>query len=147
MSERALAHLAEHNEVTKLEFGYSKEELLRSLHKADAVISIMAPITAEMMDAAPRLKGIVTFGVGVDFLDAASATERSIYISNTRGANAEAVAELAFSMMMNLMRKTCRADTLVKAGRWQRGATLPSWLSGGELWKKTLGILGLGNVG
>lgn len=147
MSEKALALLAESNEVIELEFGYGEEELLRSLRRADVVISIYAPISAEMMDVAPRLKGIVTFGVGYGHVDVSGATERGIYVSNNPGANAEAVAELAFSMMLNLMRKTCRADALVRAGRWQPGAALPSWLSGGELWRKTLGIVGLGSIG
>jgi D-3-phosphoglycerate dehydrogenase len=100
-----------------------------------------------MMDAAPHLKGVVTFGSGCDHLDLAAATERGIYISNTRGANAEAVAELAISMMLNLMRQTCRAESLVRAGEWRQGTAFPSWLSGRELAGKTLGILGLGTIG
>jgi len=147
MSERALAFLAESSQVINLTFGHSHTELLGSLRRADVVISIYAPISAEMMDVAPGLKAILTFGTGYDHLDVAAATERRIYVSNTRGANAEAVAELSFCLMLNLFRKTYRADVLVREGAWRKGTAFPAWLSGAELWKKTLGIVGLGRIG
>jgi len=147
MDEQALATLANSSDLVRLEFGYAREELFRALVGADVVISIHAPITADMMDAASRLKSIVIFGVGYDHVDVAAATDRGITVSNTRGANAEAVAELAFSMMMNLVRRTCQADSLVRAGKWRPGSALPSWLCGRQLWEKTVGIVGLGNIG
>jgi D-3-phosphoglycerate dehydrogenase len=148
LTDEAVGLLSKSSEIIQLQPGFSEQELFSALRDADAFVSIyMAPVTAEMMDAAPRLKGVVTFGSGCDHLDLAAATARGIYVSNTRGANAEAVAELAVSMMLNLMRKACRADSLVRAGEWQRGAAFPSWLSGRELAGKTLGILGLGTIG
>ena len=148
LMESHLALLEESNEIVRLEFDCSEEEMLHSLARADVLVSIcMAPITAQMMDAAPNLKGVVNFGSGYNHIDVSAATERGIYVSKNPGANAEAVAELTFSMILNLARKTYRVDPLIRAGKWQLGTAFPFSLSGMELCKKTLGIIGLGRIG
>lgn len=148
LMEDHLALLKASNEVVQLEPDYTDEQMSRLLPKVDVIVSIyMASVTAQMMDEAPRLRGIVTYGSGYNHIDVAAATERGIYMCNNAGMNAEAVAEHAFSLILNLTRRTYRADSMVRDGKWRRGSALPSWLSGSELWKKTLGIVGLGNIG
>jgi D-3-phosphoglycerate dehydrogenase len=147
MTAEALALIEESHEVINLEFGYALADLVTALRRAHVVISIYASITAEMVAEAPELQAIMTFGVGYDHLDVEAITQRGITIHNTRGANAEAVAELAVCLMLNLARRTCRASKLLKEGGWRRGEAFPPWLSGTELWEKTLGLIGLGNIG
>jgi len=148
LMENHLALLAKSHEVVQLEPDYSEERIFCLLPEADVIVSIyMAPVTARMMNAAPNLKGIVTYGSGYNHIDVPAATERGIAVCNNAGANAEAVAEHAFSLMLNLTRRTYRGDAMVRSGSWRPGCALPAWLSGSELWEKTLGIVGLGNIG
>jgi phosphoglycerate dehydrogenase-like enzyme len=92
--------------------------------------------------SAPRLKGVVAYGVGSDHIDVAAATEKQVYVTNTPGVNSISVAEFAFGLMLAIARKIPQLNNTVTAGEW-------AWLDliGNELWGKTLGIVGLGKVG
>ncbi len=147
MTQEARALLEATNELVTLDFGYSQEELFECLSRVDVIISKAAPITEGVLDAAPRLKAIVNWGVGYDHVDVPSATRRGIYVTNTQGSNAEAVAEMTFSLMLSLARRTHQADRLVRKGAWKSGKLLPSWLTGVELRNRILGIVGMGAVG
>ena len=81
-------------------------------------------------------------GAGVDNIDVAAATERGVLVMNTPGANAQAAAELTVGLMFAVARRIAAADASVKAGRWER-----SRFRGTQLLGKTLGIVGIGNVG
>ena len=71
--------------------------------------------------------------------------ERSWTLPRT---SAQAVAELAFGLLLSLLRRIHRADPWVRAGDWVKaGRALPEWASGQELWRKTLGVIGLGQIG
>ena len=64
------------------------------------------------------------------------------------GENAQAVAELTFGLLLCLLRRIHRSDRWVREGEWPKaGRALPEWITGQELWKKTLGIIGLGQIG
>jgi phosphoglycerate dehydrogenase-like enzyme len=107
---------------------------------ASALIPSMARITAEVMDAAPRLRLIVQFGAGLDGVDRKAAETRGIPVRNVAGANAQAVAELALFLMLGLARR-------LPVHRRSFEARLVGDPPGMELAGKTLGVVGLGASG
>ena len=114
--------------------------LVEQVGTASALIPSMARITAEVMDAAPRLRLIVQFGAGLDGVDRAAAEARGIPVRNVAGANAQAVAELALFLMLGLARR-------LPVHRRSFEARLVGDPPGLELAGKTLGIVGLGASG
>jgi len=129
----------------------SEDELVEKLRNANAkvVISEYFTITGRVMDASQVLKGVVVWGVGYDHVDVEAASERGIYVANTRGSNAESVAEHVFALMLGLSRKLLRTDAFVRKGGWvsREEAGLPHELIAQDSYGKTLGIVGLGAVG
>jgi len=115
-------------------------ELLALLHDVDGLIAGLDEIDAAVIDAAPALKIIARYGVGVDRVDLSAATRQGVIVTNTPGANSAAVAELAIGMLLGLARKLCLADRAVHNGEWPR-------LSGIGLHGKTAGLVGLGAIG
>ena len=114
--------------------------------KVDAVISRKGKITGEQMQkSAGRLKIIARTGVGVDpsRVDLDSAKRFKVWVTNQPGSNSVSVAELVFGQMIALVRHTFEANQAVKENRWS------DYLKyiGAELAGKTLGIIGMGNIG
>jgi D-3-phosphoglycerate dehydrogenase len=114
--------------------------------RVDGIISRKGKITREQMEkSAGRLKIIARTGVGVDpsRVDLEAAKELKVWVTNQPGSNAVSVAELVFGQMIALVRHTHDADRAVKANRWS------DYLKflGTELAGKTLGIIGMGNIG
>ena len=114
--------------------------------RVDAVISRKGKITREQMEkSAGRLKIIARTGVGVDpsRVDLEAAKEFKIWVTNQPGSNAVSVAELVFGQMIALVRHTHEANRAVKENRWS------DYLKfiGTELAGKTIGIVGMGNIG
>lgn len=123
--------------------GLSKEELMAILPDYDALIvrSGTKP-DAEMIAAGTRLKVIGRAGIGVDNIDIEAATMRGIIVMNTPRANAVATAEQTMALMLAVSRHTALSHASVAAGEWRR-----SLFVGHELHRKTLGIIGFGNIG
>lgn len=115
-------------------------ELVKDVH-AIAVRS-ETKITAEVFAAAPLLKVVGRAGVGVDNVDVEAATERGVVVMNTPSGNTIATAELTFTHILCGARPVPQAAASMKAGQWDRKS-----FSGVELFKKTLGIVGLGRIG
>ncbi len=109
---------------------------------AAMVVRSETKITESIMAAAPNLKVVGRAGVGVDNIDVDAATKRGIVVMNTPGGNTISTAELTFSMLMATARKIPQAHMSIKQGAWNRKAH-----KGVELYRKTLGILGLGRIG
>jgi D-3-phosphoglycerate dehydrogenase len=107
---------------------------------ASALIPFMGAVTEAVIAAAPRLKLIVQFGVGLEGVDARAAAEREIAVRNVPGANAQAVAEMALFLMLALARRL----PLHRSAFAKRVVGDPP---GTELQGKTLGLVGLGNTG
>jgi len=121
----------------------SGEDLKKVVSKYDAlVVRSRTKVTREIIDAGRRLKVIGRAGAGVDNIDVKAAEERGILVLNTPEAPAEAVAELTMGLMISLARQIPLADHAMKEGKW-----LKRELEGWQLKGKTLGIIGLGNVG
>jgi D-3-phosphoglycerate dehydrogenase / 2-oxoglutarate reductase len=100
----------------------------------------LIPATAAIIDAAPKLKAILKHGVGVDNIDIKAASAKGIPVINAPGTNANAVAELALGGMLSLARRIPQGHRAVVDGGWQR-------YIGTEIAGKTLGVVGLGNIG
>jgi D-3-phosphoglycerate dehydrogenase len=94
------------------------------------------------IDGAPKLKLIIRGGVGLDNVDAKYAKEKGILVRNTPEASSVAVAELAFALMIAVPCHTVDAHNSMKEGKW-----LKKELERTELWRKTLGIVGIGRIG
>jgi phosphoglycerate dehydrogenase-like enzyme len=115
------------------------------LTQADALAFGYGPnLDGALMDAAPRLKVIATISIGYDHIDLQAASERGIVVANSVGCNQHNVAELAFSMMLALVKKLLPHDRMVRSGEW--GDDDDDGVST-ELWDKTLGVIGLGRIG
>ena len=97
-------------------------------------------VSANVIAAAPRLKGIFRTGVGVDMVDLQAAAARGIPVCNTPGSNSETVADMALAMMLILLRRVPELDADMRAGRWD-----PKFAN--NLHGKTVGIFGLGRIG
>ena len=118
----------------------------REASEVDAVISRKGRITRSHIERSRgRLKIVARTGVGVDAsrIDLDAAREHKVWVTNMPGSNAVAVAELAFGQMIALARHTFAANAAVKANRWSDYRRF----TGGELAGRTLGIVGMGNIG
>ena len=116
------------------------DDLAEVLPTVDAWIAGTGPVTTEHLDLAPRLVVIARYGVGVEAVDVAAATERGIVVSNTPGANAEAVADHTVGLALAALRSTVDGDRRVRSGDW-------TVRRGRELGRSTVGIVGFGRIG
>ncbi|OGQ03276.1 MAG: phosphoglycerate dehydrogenase [Deltaproteobacteria bacterium RBG_19FT_COMBO_58_16] len=123
--------------------GLKPEELKEKIKEYHGlVIRSATKVTAEILEAAENLKVIGRAGTGVDNVDTAAATRKGVVVMNTPGGNTVTTAEHAVSMMMALARKIPQATASMKAGKWEKKK-----FEGTEMTNKTLGILGVGNIG
>ncbi len=118
----------------------TEDELAKLLPGCSGMIAGLDFLTAEALCSADSLRVISRYGAGVDRVDITAASNHGIAVTNTPGANAKAVAELAFGLMLSVVRKIPMLDRKTKDGDWVRS-------SGTELGGKTLGLLGLGAIG
>jgi len=121
----------------------SEEEIINIINEYDGmVVRSATKVTKNIIEAAKNLKVIGRAGAGVDNIDIAAAKERNMIVMNTPGGNANATAEHAFALIMSVLRKTPFANDTTHKGQWEKKN-----IKGTELSKKTLGIVGFGNVG
>lgn len=120
-----------------------KEEILPIIGAYDAlVVRSGTKVTEDVIAAGTRLKVIGRAGIGVDNIDVPAATRRGIVVMNTPGGNNVTTAELAISMLLASARHIPQANASLRAGRWERSKYV-----GSEVMGKTIGVLGLGNIG
>ncbi len=118
----------------------TEEELIARIGEADVLISGTEPVTARVLAAAPGLKVISKHGVGYENIDLDAARARGIPVAIAGGAIADSVADMALALLLALARQIPQGNASVKAGAWKR-------FVGPELHGKTLGIVGLGQIG
>ncbi|MCU0576834.1 MAG: hypothetical protein MUD15_08440 [Desulfobacterota bacterium] len=112
------------------------------------IVSEYVPVNDLVLSHAPALKGVIAYGAGYDHIDVEALKRRGVLACNCRGQNAQAVAELVFGLLLCLLRKIHMADAWIRVDEWiKSGRTLPDWAMGNELWGKTLGVVGLGQIG
>jgi len=121
----------------------SPEELVQIIPEYDALmIRSGTRVTQEIIEAGTQLKIIGRAGVGVDNVDVPAATRKGIVVVNSPEGNTIAAAEHALAMMLSLSRYIPDANQSVKSGEWNRNSFI-----GVEVYKKNLGIVGLGKIG
>lgn len=114
---------------------------LLATEPVDAVISRTAPLTAAQLAACPTLRIVCKHGVGVSNIDVAAASALGIPVCVTPGANAQSVAEMTWGLIFASARRIAWMDAELRAGRWSRAQ------DGLQLQGRTLGLVGLGDVG
>ncbi len=143
LSERAAAIFAERGLDVDVKVGLKPDELLSVIGDYDGLaVRSATKVTAQVLEAAPNLKVIGRAGIGVDNIDVPAATARGVVVMNTPYGNTITTAEHAIAMMFALARQIPAADRSTQAGKWEK-----SKFMGVELFGKTLGLIGCGNIG
>jgi len=126
-----------------IEVGLKPEEIIAIIGDYEAlVVRSQTQVTAKVIEAGRKLQVIARAGVGIDNIDVEEATRRGIVVVNAPTGNIVSAAEHTIALMLSLARHIPQANTVLKSGVWRR-----SDFMGTELRDKTLGIIGLGNVG
>jgi D-3-phosphoglycerate dehydrogenase len=121
----------------------SQEELKTLLPKVNGLIIRSATtVNAELLSLAPNLKIVIRAGEGTDNIDKNLCGQKGVKVANTPGANNNSAAEQAIALMMSCLRNTPFADKTMHEGKWEKNA-----LTGLELWKKKVGVVGFGRIG
>jgi glyoxylate reductase len=123
-----------------------RDELLRCAADKDALICLLTEkVNDELLERAPRLRIAATVSVGYDNIDVAACTRRKVVATHTPGVLDDTTADFAFALLMAVARRVVEGDAWMRAGTW------PGWnldqLCGGDIWGKTLGIIGFGRIG
>jgi D-3-phosphoglycerate dehydrogenase / 2-oxoglutarate reductase len=125
------------------ELGADKDALLKRIGDYDGLaIRSTTKVTDKLLSRAERLKVVGRAGIGIDNVELAAATSRGVVVMNTPFGNAITTAEHTVALMMALARQIPEADRTMRAGEW-----LKNRFVGVELYNKTLGIIGCGNIG
>ncbi len=123
-----------------------RAELIRVVRNAEGLIpTVTEPVTGEIMDAAPDLRVIANYGVGYNNIDVDAATERGLPVTNTPGVLTDTTADLAFALILAAGRRIAEGDRFVRSGKWK--GWQPTQMLGQDIHGKTLGILGMGQIG
>ena len=123
--------------------GISESELVKIIQDYDALmIRSGTQVTGDIIDSSNKLRIIGRAGVGVDNVDVKSATQKGVLVVNSPGGNTIAAAEHAIAMMLALSRNIPLAHASTISGKWERKKFV-----GNELFKKKLGVVGLGKIG
>jgi len=123
--------------------GLSEEEIIKIIPEYDGmVVRSATKVTKNIILAAKRLKVIGRAGAGVDNIDVPTAKKNNMIVMNTPGGNSNATAEHAFALIMSALRKIPFANQTTHKAQWEKKN-----IKGTEMSKKTLGIVGFGNVG
>ncbi|MFZ7942336.1 phosphoglycerate dehydrogenase [Neobacillus sp. 19] len=144
ISSTGLVSLIEHPHfVVERQPTLPTEELKKIIGDYDAlIVRSQTKVTEDLLLAADRLRVIARAGVGVDNIDVNAATRKGIIVINAPGANTIAATEHTLAMMLSLARKIPQAHQKTAAGEWDRNS-----FKGVELYKKTLGVIGMGKIG
>jgi len=123
--------------------GLKPEELKKIIGNYEGlVIRSATKVTADLLEAAHRLKVVGRAGIGLDNVDIPAASQKGIVVMNAPSGNATTAAEHAIAMMMSLSRNIPQATASMKAGKWEKKSFM-----GRELTGKTFGVVGIGRIG
>ena len=143
LAPRAAEIFRENGIEVDVNVGLSPEELIKIIGDYDGlVIRSATKATADVINAAKNLKVIARAGIGVDNVDIPAATSAGIIVMNTPFGNSVTTAEHAIAMMFALARQIPQASESTHAGKWEK-----SKFMGREIYNKTLGLIGAGNIG
>ena len=120
-----------------------KDGLEKLLPKINGIVIRSATtITEDLLAKAPNLKYVIRAGEGTDNIDKVACKAKGVKVSNTPGANNNSAAEHAMALMMTVLRQTAQASQSMGEGKWDKNSFM-----GIELWKKKIGIVGMGRIG
>jgi glyoxylate reductase len=124
----------------------SRSDLLRRVADKDALICLLTEkVDEELLAAAPGLRIAATVSVGFDNIDVAACTKHKVVATHTPGVLDDTTADFAWTLLMAIARRLLEGDAWIRSGTW------PGWdldqLLGGDVWGKTLGIVGFGRIG
>lgn len=143
LSEQAVQVFKDRGVDVDVKTGMSPEELIACIGEYDGLaIRSSTKVTPGVLAAATNLKVVGRAGIGVDNVDIPAATQNGVVVMNTPFGNAITTAEHAISMMMALARQIPQANESTHQGKWEK-----SRFMGVELYGKTLGLIGCGNIG
>lgn len=121
-----------------------EQEKIAKLREADHLLCSWTPVPGSLIEAAPGLKLIQKYGIGVDKIDLDAAARRGVPVCIAAGANAVAVAETAITLMLAVYKRLCVAHNSLRDGKWLKWELRTGCY---ELWQKTVGLIGGGNIG
>ena len=123
-----------------------REELFARAPQLEGLLALLTDrVDAELIDAAPRLRAISNYAVGVDNIDIGAATARGIPVGNTPDVLTDSTADLAVALMLGIARRLAQGDAYVRRGEWSTWET--QLLLGHDLHGATVGIVGFGRIG
>lgn len=132
------------HQLVLLPDGISEDDLLKQVVDIDLLLMCYTPITRSVIEAAPALKGIVKYGVGIDAIDIDAAKEHNVVVVNVPEYAEETVAEGAFALMIALAKKLIPIDRHMHAEGWAWPEQ--PWI-GSDIAGKTVGLIGFGKIG
>lgn len=143
LHEKGLQIFKDQGFEVEVNTGLSPEDLHQVIKGVDGlVIRSATQVNKELLEAADQLKVVGRAGTGLDNVDIPEATAHGVVVMNTPGQNSNAAAELAMGHIFALSRHIARGNRGIKDGKWEK-----KQLRGRELKGKTLGIVGMGNIG
>ena len=143
LSPRAAEIFRQRGVETEAKVGLAPDELRRIIAAYDGLaVRSATKVTRKLLEQAPRLKVVGRAGIGVDNIDVAAATQRGIVVMNTPYGKSITTAEHAIALMFALAREIPAADRSTQDGKWEKTRFM-----GVELFGKTLGVIGCGNIG
>jgi glyoxylate reductase len=123
-----------------------RSELLARAPELEGLLSLLKdPVDAELIEAAPKLRAISNYAVGVDNVDVEAAAARGIPVGNTPDVLTESTADLAVALMLGIARRLSEGEAFVRAGEWHTWE--PGLMLGRDLHGATVGIVGYGRIG
>ena len=135
---------AEGHDLVLLPDGVTQEALIAETRDADILMMCYTPISRAVIEAAPKLRGIVKYGVGIDAIDIPAAREHGVTVVNVPEYAENTVAEGAFLLMLALLRKLPALSAKMRAAGWTWPE--PRWL-GRDVAGLTVGVVGFGRIG
>ena len=142
INEKGIELLKEHHYEVVMGTGIEKETVIREAQGCQGILTRNAHLTGDIMDACPDLKVISMHGVGVDCIDVEAATKRKIQVTNAAQSNQSAVAEYTIGLILMLAKRAVDYNNEFKVGNMEVRKELGHNVAG-----KTLGIIGMGNIG
>ncbi|MEE9336074.1 MAG: C-terminal binding protein [Granulosicoccaceae bacterium] len=132
------------HELLLFDEAVTEDELIDAMADTDLLLMCYTSITRRIIEAAPKLKGIVKYGVGIDAIDIEAAKEHRVIVVNVPEYAEETVAEGAFTLMIALAKKLIPLDQQMKKHGWAWPE--PQWM-GADIAGKTVGLIGYGKIG
>lgn len=124
----------------------TKAEIIKGLKGKDALLCLLTDtIDAEVMDSCPQLRVISNYAVGFNNINVPEATKRQIPVCNTPDVLTETTADMAWALLMSVARRIVEGDKFTRAGKFNGWG--PMMLLGGDIYGKTLGLIGCGRIG